>query len=297
MNFSNKVEEIYKPYQSKRKSLKCLLVSDIHQNFDFLSQVKQWITSSNQTFDLVICSGDTCNWNVGDSVQKEREEVDNGVQILKELASITGKVLFIPGNHDPPFFYEPTQDDSLINLHRTSYKIDEGLYITGFGGATPGFKTGEKLLTDYPFYSSNFEVAWPGYPYNANFEESEAAYEEDFTSYWTEIKTKAEENASFLLVTHQGPFFSSTTLMVKDNKYIYSGTKFLWKFLFSGKENIVLNVHGHSHDALGRISLGVNYIVNPGSVNEGRLATIKIVETYTGKWQVGETEFVDLNFY
>ena len=79
---------------------------------------------------------------------------------------------------------------------------------------------------------------------------------------------------------------------------IYSGSKALSQTLQSGKHNILLNLHGHTHNGAGRANIAGIQVVNPGSIKQGEFGVLELVrENVRKKWIVKQVEFINLDAF
>ena len=117
--------------------------------------------------------------------------------------------MFLPLDGQPDAKYElriAELDKVCTNIHNKVIKIDDNLFMAGFGGSLPAYQ--------------NNAVKWQGYPYNNNDE-----YSKDFAPFIENIVVKTindekmkENNIknSIILFTHNGPSDCSTTIDWRD---------------------------------------------------------------------------------
>lgn len=55
------------------------------------------------------------------------------------------------------------------------------------------------------------------------------------------------------------------------------------------QRRVLLNVHGHTHDASGVARIGRCTVLNPGALQEGRYATL-VLERLGGRWNIVKIE-------
>ena len=100
---------------------------------------------------------------------EEGEEAENQVstweKAVGEIESKMGKVLSIPGNHDPMSMFTELKDS---NIHGKSYMLAENLKIIGLGGCVQNFV---QKSTNGPL-----EKCWSPYPYT---EENHSRFEKE----------------------------------------------------------------------------------------------------------------------
>ncbi len=69
---------------------------------------------------------------------------------------------------------------------------------------------------------------------------------------------------------------------------IDSGSSSLRRLLSSSdvQDRVVLNIHGHTHDASGCARVGAVTVLNPGALLEARLAVVEMRRGANGRWAV-----------
>jgi Icc-related predicted phosphoesterase len=291
------------------KELKILLVSDIHLNFDFLEKLKEW-QLEKKLFDYIFCTGDMLNLKYPEQEKNEviaESEAQIG-SIISYLENMSLNVIYIGGNHDPKSLFEaelPNLTIKSTNLHKKYHKLANDLYLVGLGGAIPAVESQYKL-TDKgfkPYIDVTNTVPFPGYPYNDNHEKpdyakSDKMYRDDLNNLWKTVRAEISEinttpNIRFIFLTHNGPFYSSTTIGESKEKCAYMGSKGLDEFL---KENasVFLNIHGHTHSGLGYINFSHYSVINPGALKEGNFAVLTLWRDHVDEWKIGNVEFNSL---
>lgn len=91
-------------------------------------------------------------------------------------------------------------------------------------------------------------------------------------------------------------FFITETDNVQDT--LYFGSKFLTESILKEENNILLNIHGHTHDGAGKSNIAKTAIINPGSLSVGEFAKLKIEKSVgEEKWLIKNIEFINLNAY
>jgi len=183
--------------------------------------------------------------------------------------------------------------------------VANDLYFIGIGGAVPAVESVSDVddLHFVPFLDVSNKVKWEGYPYNdqsgnPSYSQSDNYYLQDLTKFWEAAKLEIEENNTtsnikFVLLTHNGPFYSNTTILEHGNKCIYMGSKNLQQFLKENKD-IFLNIHGHTHDGTGMVKFTHYSVINPGSLLNGDFAIIKLKRNHINQWTLSNTEFINL---
>jgi Icc-related predicted phosphoesterase len=315
MSETKKFEELFlsecKAENSSIQELDILLVSDIHKSYDYLEKLKEWTLENKKLFNYIFCTGDMLTLKYPELEDNEiiaKSEAELSA-IISFLENICLNVIYIGGNHDPKSLFKtqdvPTLTIKSTNIHKKMIKVSNDLYIVGLGGSTPAIESFNQTDSHLfiPYVDVTDKIKWEGYPYNdvmgnASYKKSDKMYIEDFNEFWCKTKLEIEEtnstnNIKFILLTHIGPFYSNTTLVGSSGKCIYTGSQNLQEFLKTNKD-IFLNIHGHSHDAVGLSSFENIKIINPGTLSNGDFAIIKLKRNFDGEWVVSRTEFLNL---
>lgn len=94
--------------ETSTERLEILLLSDIHLNLEYIAQMLEWVETSRKgkKYDFVFMSGDLCNLPNSGPIEKfDQAEVkhhrDALEQYFTQIEAACGKVVLIPGNHDP----------------------------------------------------------------------------------------------------------------------------------------------------------------------------------------------------
>ncbi|CAD8075659.1 unnamed protein product [Paramecium sonneborni] len=232
--------------QNNQKLILC--ASDLHLNFETVQQLIE--REKNQKFDAVFLLGDFLNLQ---HTQGEDSNLDNLRKLLNPFKSFGCQIYLIPGNHDSNELLEDNfMEEGFTNVHKKSLQIGEDLWIVGLGGSIPGFnKQG---------------LIWQGYPYKSDEE-----YQQDLE------KLNVPEVGNIILMTHIGPSESQTTISSENgwDNLIRSGSDSLSNFI-KKKLNIILNVHGHTHDGVGSRMVNQCKVVNVGPLLYGNYSIIRI---------------------
>lgn len=92
-------------------------------------------------------------------------------------------------------------------------------------------------------------------------------------------------------MTHDGPCTSATAI----DKYtrmtegtIHFGSQHLFEYLKENQGKVVVNVHGHAHDAAPMDKINNVRVVNPGSLRDGEFAELTLKENADGTWRVAQ---------
>ena len=104
-----------------KKSLKILVVSDIHDEIDKIKILVE--KYKDIKFDYVFCCGDVIDVPIGKNDVKE--VTDQYVVKLKDIYHELEKlapILWVPGNHEPGFYFKDDLNEEAflnsINLHK-----------------------------------------------------------------------------------------------------------------------------------------------------------------------------------
>ncbi|MEM5871588.1 MAG: metallophosphoesterase [Candidatus Aenigmatarchaeota archaeon] len=159
--------------------------------------------------------------------------------IIQKLISLKKPLFCVPGNHDP---YEILElfDEYCINLHEKKCKF-KNVFFIGFGGAET--------------------------PFNTKFEPTEAEIEKALER----IVKKGE--GTYVLITHNPPF---RTKLDRIDTGQNVGSKSVRKFI--EKEEPILAISAHIHEAGGIDKLGKTHLFYPGALYEGFYGIVTIDE-------------------
>lgn len=177
--------------------IQILLVTDIHDDYEYLKKLKKWQIENNIKVDYIFCTGDI----VTTLEQNNDKAINKGMigllNIIKFLEQICSKVIYIGGNYDPIKIYEKNNKiiTESINLHKDYFKIKEDLYVLGIGGSIPALQ-GEYNVDDpkfIPFFENNSNIIFEGCPYNGSFENADKKYLEDLDYTLNKFKNDIKE--------------------------------------------------------------------------------------------------------
>ena len=278
-----------------------LIVSDSHENINKAKELVAYLLKRNKKIDYVIHCGDIV------TVPNQEQHLEKSVtkyeplikEFIEELEKLNTKVIYVPGNHEPFTLFKgddaPLLTPTSINLHSTSYKIKDDLYIIGVGGSTPILHGDKYQIQQVPFSDLDLKnVKWAGYPYDVpgegNFVKSDQMLDDDLRKGLTKVKEE-NKDAQIILLSHNGPLYTWTNLMVLNGENLFLGSEKIGKILMEEK-NIFLNFHGHTHEAKGVVQLGEGKtVMNPGDLEHGNygLCTIK-KNTENNKWEIVGTK-------
>lgn len=313
MSENKTFEEIFlsesKEENLKTKELDILLVTDLHMSVSYLEKLKEWQIENKAMFNYIFCTGDFLSLsypenNDLDVIPKAEADISS---LLSYLENMCLNVLYVGGNHDPITLFE----DNLLcltvrskNLHKNFLKLANDLYVFGLGGSIPTLESNFKILDKefIPYSDVSNKILWKGYPYNDSQEDpcykrADETYRKDIENAYNIVMNEIKENNTtqnikFILLTHNGPFYSSTNIREFNNKCAYMGSLALHEFL-KDKYDIFLNIHGHNHFP-GMCYFDNKTIINAGSLKEGKFARLKLKRDYNDEWQINKMEFLSL---
>ena len=142
-------------------------------------------------------------------------------------------------------------------------------------------------------------ICWFGYPYindrqNPDFFKCEEMLNTDLLKGFEEVP---KENNQIILISHSGPFSSTTSTSIENNKIIYSGSFSIDKLLMQNNKIFLANCHGHTHRGKGMAKLGLTDIINPGALKSGDFSKIKLKKDKNthGEWRIDKIEKFQIN--
>lgn len=284
--------------KSKNKSeYSFLIITDIHQNNDNLQKIIS--ESKGKQYDYVICTGDAVSVPIDKNDDpptaiKYTTEFNRIIYQLEQIAP----VIWVPGNHEPGNAYGRIMIAYQLkgtNLHKKVLKLDDNLVLVGLGGSVPILEGGKYFKGYVPFSTldyNNFKYA--GYPYNVDkdYKKSDELFDKDLAEQISKAKEYGNE-VQMILLSHLGPSYTSTNLLVEDGNIMYLGSNKLG--LAFERENFILNIHGHTHTGKGLVNLPENkYVVNPGAATLGHYGEVSIKKRDNGKWYVESVNLKDI---
>eukprot|EP01105_Mastigella_eilhardi_P005153 TRINITY_DN16932_c0_g1_i1.p1 TRINITY_DN16932_c0_g1~~TRINITY_DN16932_c0_g1_i1.p1 ORF type:complete len:323 (-),score=64.65 TRINITY_DN16932_c0_g1_i1:152-1120(-) len=295
-----------------RRQMRLLAVGDVHGSLCALSELAKWVAATNVQLDAILCTGDIITLDNKDCPNHEQICACEGhmSNIVGMLEGICGRVFYLPGNHDAPtcFAADTTARPKLTNnsvcMHSISLQLAPQLVLVGLGGSIPARKGDDEIEWGaYPYKSdSDLRVALEKLPFPV-VAATDAKATAAPTPIAAHIATAAPQDTSstaanaprlplyaastplvdhirpeddILLLTHVGPFSSSTTVDQVSTPAIYSGSIALDDRIRSLNAHILLNVHGHTHNATGLCRVGQVNVLNPGPLMRGEFAIINL---------------------
>jgi Icc-related predicted phosphoesterase len=292
---------------NEEKLLRVLLVSDVHNSSYMFDNVKAFAKENKVKYDYVFYLGDFDSLNIDEQYNETiiAESIEAIHHMLILLETISKNVYYIGGNHDPLVLFKdnaPQLGKHAINVHKKyiPLKEDNNLIIAGIGGSviTVGSPT-ETKVAEYKIQNYDMKV-YEGFPYMAStYKESDALYGNTINELLTLLEPELNSinsNKQLILLSHCGPFNSSTSNVTKRNTSLYTGSLKLQEFICKHSNSILLNAHGHSHLAYGcQLINNTTTIINPGSLRKGRFAELtlsKVVDAH--KWSIKSINLIKL---
>ena len=156
---------------------------------------------------------------------------------MNDMEGFGDEIIYIPGNHDPSTMLARDRtklpvlsSNPAYNIHRGAFKLRDDLLILGLGGSLPGYQQ---------IYGGPLELRYQPYPYGENMPYN---YGDDLAALWNEATTTFP-NAQFIMMTHDGPYGSSTAQnsYLSEGKVIHCGSKDLTNLLLKEQNRIVFN--------------------------------------------------------
>lgn len=139
-------------------SLDILLLSDSQASWHFVDKLVETENQIHQhAYDFVLVAGGLTSVDnqIGKDIDLEMQaqaslDHERTLELLEQLLSTdnsNSKVLFVPGSQDLPALFDQEQavkQDSaskVLNLHKKTYLMAEGLLAVGLGGSVPAYFT------------------------------------------------------------------------------------------------------------------------------------------------------------
>jgi len=133
-------------------------------------------------------------------------------------------------------------------------EVADNLTIIGHGGSVPSWWDRETMTL----------VKYHGFPYNSDFE-----YRDGFQTALKHIENHVEnkKEQSLILMTHIGPEMCGTTenWCGPNENNTGLGSKYLNNVVALYHNDIMMNIHGHSHEGDGFKRYGKLVVFNQGS--------------------------------
>ena len=200
--------------------MRLLAISDTHGDFSKISS----ILGRAGKVDAILVAGDITNFGPEEKA--------------KELFDILGKpVMAVPGNCDPKGVLDVIEESGAVNLHNSSFKFGDIMFI-GLGGSNPT-------------------------PFNTPFEMSE----EEIRDMLRRLLPPSRRDGRVVLVSHAPP---KNSLDAVPGAHV--GSESIREIL----SQVDLVVCGHIHEARGVVKSGNTTIINPGQASKGLAAVVDI---------------------
>mmetsp|Transcript_47742 Transcript_47742/g.123817 ORF Transcript_47742/g.123817 Transcript_47742/m.123817 type:complete len:292 (+) Transcript_47742:60-935(+) len=277
----------------EKDTLTIVLISDVHSSMVNVTRCVEKTAFLQLWPDFVFLTGDIANMDnkqPNDIAVVSKFEGDVAA-ILEEAGRVAGKVVYLPGNHDPPTLFDrdeaPSLCSSAYNIHCRRLRIAKNLVLVGFGGAPPAFRQN----------GIGREKVWDGYPFDNELEMkrsmrdffSESANparvpllgqrKEDkgtiprpalFCSMEDDLTLPLKPKDQIIFLSHCGPASSKTTIVEAEDGSgkIYSGSTSVEDLLChrDNPSRAVVCIHGHTHASRGQAKVADVPVVNPGSL-------------------------------
>ena len=283
----------------KEDKLLILLVSDTHESIENVNKLVNYCKENSIKPDYIFCLGDIMSTGKQEDQSVYDSKVDELKTLLTTLELISPNLIYIPGNHDFINLFKvedsPKLTENSINLHLSKYLIKDDLLLVGIGGSICSLYSDEEFYHAYKKLDKS-NIEWKGYPYIDNkqspdYEKSDEMFRKDLEKIDSYVNN---HKGSVILLTHVGPFTSNTANQY-ENKIIYSGSPALNEFLIKYENKILVNVHGHTHDAQGMGKVHTVKVCNPGALLYMRFGLLNLVKNAENdyKWKVEKYEQIN----
>ena len=287
-----------------KTTLEVLCVSDLHLKQEGMDKLLKWNTEENNVkFDMIFAPGDFDNLSIYTKDLNEPgypQSEKNIADFLTPLKIFDAPIYLVPGNHDPytMFTQEDTNSKQLIieelasknikayNLHNKAMEVAKNLTIIGHGGSVPSWWDRTTMT----------KQKYVGFPYNSDNE-----YKDGFQTTLNHIEdhVKNKKDQSLILMTHIGPEMCGTSENYKSphDADTSLGSYYLNHIVAKYHNDIIMNIHGHSHEGDGFKRYGKVVVFNPGSQGHhcefARLTFVWDNEKNT--WKIKRHEFLNLS--
>ena len=265
--------------------MKFLVLSDIHGNEEKLEK----LNAEFEAADAVLFAGDF----VTNSNEKEK-----ALAILEKLDKKSKCLYSVIGNCDEPDFLEELEKRDVSVQGAMVFR--DGLAFVGAGGGTkftgttPNERDEEEILADLQMVSDRSseyeEYGLEKLEENGeeNAENENAQIEETST---IEQSEQAEETIhwdNLICIVHNPP---KDTKVDKISAGVHVGSSLYRQFIETYQPLVC--VSGHIHESFAIDNLQNTTLINPGSLAEGKYATLNI-QKQKGKWTVIKAELKQL---
>eukprot|EP01028_Stygiella_incarcerata_P000593 TRINITY_DN1087_c0_g1_i1.p1 TRINITY_DN1087_c0_g1~~TRINITY_DN1087_c0_g1_i1.p1 ORF type:complete len:366 (-),score=101.96 TRINITY_DN1087_c0_g1_i1:1701-2684(-) len=301
-----------------------LHVSDVHGSIQGVNSISDYLFSRKIEIDTVLVTGDLVSIGDGSRGDEVVESIGEGlsVDVLLSLENICSKLVFVPGNHDPQclFAKEPKKlTSSSVNAHMKTVRLAPNLVAVCAGGSVPAYQDGELVWIGYPFASDEEfskvvkdlesmildkrpSESKDKAPTSKDMKKDPKKEEEDLEGpphVFVPTPSQVEPGDSIILMTHAGPSDVSTSVvltpLIRGGSPVVSGSPSLRKMLLqkSVQDRVMINVHGHTHESPGLVTLGSLPVSNSGAVSHGHFSLIRVHRlNQTSPWTLLSVEHV-----
>lgn len=211
--------------------MRLLVLSDIHERVNKINKLRNTLFEKGFEPSVVVIAGDLTYF----------KDLETARKVLLEVKRVFGtKVLFVPGNCDPPDLLEVRElDGDLLNIHARVVKVEDYVFYGVGGGGISPFNT----VIEYT--------------------------EDQFREFMEALENAGLLNNLLIVVTHQPihGFFDD----VRGERI---GSRVFAEYL--EKLQPLLWVTGHVHENSGWAKAGRTTLIHPGPFMRGYYATVSI---------------------
>ncbi|KAJ4460168.1 hypothetical protein PAPYR_3556 [Paratrimastix pyriformis] len=163
------------PLVEDLSTIRFIIVSDIHEQFQYrllvslaiyivslrlVPLLSQWVQNHRAYPDFIICLGDVVTLPHPEKATVDQiTEAESRVSTaLFGLETIGQRVVFIPGNHDPPATVlpnPPSYSAGTVISHMTAVRLLPDLVLACIGGSIPGYRNKEPCWDSFPWDSEH----------------------------------------------------------------------------------------------------------------------------------------------
>jgi len=274
-DWQQKSEEKDIPYLSYKtqfpQTLRILVLSNILSGLPQLYRLKNYLRSHPTFIDYTIVLGNFTNLSKEDKKIPENQARSEGEisSIFDYLENLGCKVLYIPAENDPDTLFEHTEIKrpkftmGSYNVHKTIYKLSEGLILAGLGG---------HLLEDPSVLNDCSNFGSEGY---------------FITSLRSLLQNASlfSEKSQILLSTYISPNIFETKFPNTATEYIDT--------IIEQKSKILGILHGNKNSSKSLKNTNGFMVINPGSLKNNNAGILELTRI-KGKWEITSTELINL---
>lgn len=257
------------------QSLKILIFSNVDGKLAQLFRMKNAFRVEPIRFDYAVILGNITNLSPEDKFTQEKQSKSEGEisSMLDYTENLGCKILYIPSEQDPDSLYETNEGKfkkltvNSNNIHKTSYKLAEGLVIAGIGGYMDN-SIGKFKHTSNWYSPDYFSNALRSVVQNVGLEHpNDQLILASYVSPSDYCMTKCNLNKSVEYMKIISEMYSSVPTLA-----VFHGNRFEERAIIKEKN---LN------------------IINPGKLSEGQVAKMEVIKS-KGKWHIEEVELHSL---